>query len=157
MTEPVEPEPSTLDRPTWKRVLRWSGIALIGTFVVMQLVPYGWRHPNPPVTAAAPWPSPETETLAREACYDCHSNETSWPVYSYVAPISWWVRQHVDEGRDALNFSEWRGGGRDVHEAVETIQEGSMPPNYYTLMHPSARLSSAEKQQLIDGLKSMGG
>ena len=135
-----------------KRAMLWTGLGLVGLFVAMQLVPYGWRHSNPPVTAAAPWPSAATEKLAREACYDCHSNETKWPIYSYVAPLSWWVRNHVDEGRASLNFSEWRGRSGD---AAETIQEGSMPPSYYTLLHPSARLSAAEKRQLIDALKQM--
>ncbi len=135
-----------------KRVILWTGLGLVGLFVAMQLVPYGWRHSNPPVVADAPWPSAATEKLAREACYDCHSNETKWPKYSYVAPLSWWVRNHVDEGRASLNFSEWRGRSGD---AAETIREGSMPPSYYTLLHPSARLSSSEKQQLIDALKKM--
>lgn len=137
----------------WKRVVLWTGVGLVGLFVAIQFVPYGWQHSNPPVTADAPWPSPATAKLAREACYDCHSNETKWPIYSRVAPVSWWVRNHVDEGRASLNFSEWHGRSRD---AAETIQEGSMPPSYYTLLHPSARLNAAEKQQLIDALKKMG-
>ncbi len=144
------------DSFSWKRALKWTALAALGLFLVMQLVPYGWRHSNPPVTADAPWPSAETAKLAREACYDCHSNETKWPIYSYVAPLSWWVRNHVDEGRDALNFSEWTGQGRGARESAETIQEGSMPPSYYTILHPSARLSAAEKQQLINALGSMG-
>ena len=139
----------------WKRIVFWTGVGLVGVFAAMQVVPYGWRHSNPPVTAAAPWPSASTEKLAQEACYDCHSNETNWPIYSYVAPVSWVVRNHVDAGRARLNFSEWRGRGRDARRAAEAIQQGSMPPGYYTLIHPSARLSSAEKQQLIDALKSM--
>jgi hypothetical protein len=140
---------------SWKRVVVWTGLALVGLFAAMQLVPYGWKHSNPPVTAAAPWPSVATEKLAREACYDCHSNETKWPIYSYVAPVSWLVRNHVDEGRARLNFSEWSGRGRGARRSADAIGEGSMPPSYYTLMHPSARLSSAERQQLIDALKSM--
>ena len=152
MLPPVEEVETTW---SWKRVVLWTAVGLVGIFAAMQLVPYGWRHSNPPVTADAPWPSAATAKLAREACYDCHSNETRWPVWSYVAPVSWVVRQHVDEGRRILNFSEWTGRRHRLDDAAETIQEGSMPPAYYTALHPSARLSSAEKQQLIAALKAM--
>src|SRR5690606_33039572 len=83
-----------------KRRVLWVVGPLAGLFLALQLVPYGWEHSNPPVTANAPWPTPEAERLARAACYDCHSNETDWPVYSYVAPFSWLVRSDVEGGRD---------------------------------------------------------
>ena len=84
----------------------------------------------------------ETEALARAACYDCHSNETEWPVYSYVAPMSWLVRRDVETGRDELNLSELdQDGGHELDDAAETIEEGSMPPRQYVLLHPDARLS----------------
>jgi hypothetical protein len=70
--------------------MKWIGLGAVVVFVLLQAVPYGWSHSNPPVTANAPWPSPQAESLARAACYDCHSNETEWPFYSYVAPMSWW-------------------------------------------------------------------
>jgi hypothetical protein len=130
-------------------------VALAGVvgFGLLQLVPYGWKHSNPPVTAAAAWPSPESERLARAACYDCHSNETEWPAYSYVAPMSWLVRYDIDRGRDALDFST--GTGERAHDAAERVQDRSMPPDRYLRLHPDARLSPAERQVLIDALKAM--
>ena len=86
------------------RRLLLTGVAV---FLGIQLVPYGWWHENPPVVAAAVWPDRTSEQLARAACYDCHSNETRWPLYSYVAPMSWLVRRDVESGRDELNFSDW--------------------------------------------------
>ncbi len=120
--------------------------------VAIQFVPYGWAHDNPPVTGDAPWPSAEARDLAVAACYDCHSNETEWPVYSYVAPMSWLVRRDVDAGRDELNFSTWDEDDGDADDAAESIEDGSMPPRQYTLLHPDARLSEEEEQVLIDAL-----
>ena len=131
-----------------KRVV--LGMAVV--FAALQLVPYGWRHSNPPVTEAVAWASPEAEQLARGACYDCHSNETDWPVYAYVAPMSWLVRRDVEAGRDELNFSE---GDDDFDDAAEAIEDGSMPPRQYRLMHSDARLTADEKATLIATLELM--
>jgi hypothetical protein len=122
-------------------------------FGLLQLVPYGWKHSNPPVMAAPAWPSAESERLARAACYDCHSNETKWPAYSFVAPMSWLVRYDIDQGRDALNFST--GKGKKGHDAAEKVQDRSMPPDRYLRLHPDARLSAAERQILVDALNAM--
>ena len=122
--------------------------------LAVQLVPYGWGKSNPTVLADAPWPNEETERLARGACYACHSNETEWPIYSYVAPNSWLVRRDVESGRRALNFSEW-GDDNEADDAAEEILEGSMPPRRFRLLHPAARLSTEEKAQLIAALQAM--
>jgi Haem-binding domain len=135
-------------------VFKWVGLGAVGVFVLIQAVPYGWSHSNPAVTANAPWPSAEAESLARAACYDCHSNETDWPVYSYVAPMSWLVRRDVESGRDELNFSEWDHDG-DAHDAAHEIEDGTMPPRTYTLMHPDARLSDEAEAALIAALETM--
>jgi hypothetical protein len=90
--------------------------------------------------------------LAQRACFDCHSNETIWPWYSNIAPMSWLVQRDVDEGRARLNFSEWGRGEQEVDDAGETIREGEMPPSYYMLLHPQAKLSAQEKSTLISGL-----
>lgn len=136
------------------KLLRRLVVAGVAIFALLQAVPYGWEHPNPPVQAEAPWPNEEAKALADAACYSCHSNETHWPIYSYVAPMSWLVRNDVESGRHKLNFSEW-GDGHDRHDAGETIADGSMPPRQYTLLHPDARLSAAEKRALIDALRQM--
>jgi hypothetical protein len=127
-----------------------TALGAVVLFGLLQLLPYGWSHPNPPVTEAVVWPDPEAEALARGACYDCHSNETQWPPYSYVAPMSWFVRRDVEQGREELNLSELdRDGGKELDDAAETIQEGSMPPRQYRLAHPGARLSAEEEQHLM--------
>ncbi len=115
-------------------------------------MPYGWSHPNPPVVEDAAWPSPEAERLARTACYSCHSNETDWPIYSYVAPMSWLVRTDVEEGRDELNFSTWDRDSGEADDAAETIVDGSMPPRRYLIAHPEARHSPEQEQLLLDAL-----
>jgi hypothetical protein len=140
----------------WRPVLLRTALGVLVVFVALQLVPYGWTHSNPPVTRGATWPDGETEALARAACYDCHSNETEWPAYSYVAPMSWLVRRDVEEGREELNLSELdQGGGHELDDAAETIQEGSMPPSQYVQLHPDARLSEAEEQRLIAAFQQL--
>ena len=134
---------------TW-RTAKWAAIAVVALVVAIQLVPYGRAHDNAAVVAEPNWDSPRTRELAKRACFDCHSNETTWPWYSNVAPASWLIQSDVDEGRRALNFSEW--GGRDeAREAAETVREGEMPPSYYTWLHGTAKLSDAEKDELIQG------
>ena len=136
--------------------VRRALIAAAAVFVVIQFVPYGRDHTNPPVIAEPSWDSPETRDLAVAACFDCHSNETSWPWYSNVAPMSWLVQRDVEEGRDSMNLSEWPSG--EAHESSETVLEGSMPPLQYVWTHPAARLSESEKEALAAGLAaSLGG
>src|SRR6187200_2207856 len=87
-------------------MLRRTALGVVAVGVAIQFVPYGWWHENPPVGRDAPWPDPASEALAHRSCYSCHSNETDWPAYSYVAPMSWLVRRDVEGGRAELNFSE---------------------------------------------------
>lgn len=126
---------------------------LLVAFIVIQFVPVAART-NPPVVSQINWDSPQTEQLARTACYDCHSNETVWPWYSYVAPVSWLVAHDVEEGRDAMNFSVSSADEISGEEAAEEIEAGEMPPRSYLVLHPSANLSDAQKQQLIAGLET---
>jgi len=121
--------------------------------VAIQAIPYGREHTNPPVRLEPNWNAPETRQLVARACYDCHSNETIWPWYSDVAPLSWLVQRDVDRGRPVLNFSEWDRPQETV-DAVRQIQAGEMPPFPYVAMHPEANLSAAERQQLILGLRA---
>jgi mono/diheme cytochrome c family protein len=128
-------------------------LILVALFVLIQFVPYGHSHSNPPVTQAAQFDSPQTEQLFSDACGACHSNLTNWPADSYVAPSSWLVQSDVDGGRSILNTSEWdRAQQAEIGEISNVISEGEMPPLQYKVLHPSARLSDTEKQQLIDGL-----
>ena len=138
-----------------KRVLGGGGV-VFAMLILVQLVPYGWSKPNPPVTAEAPWPSTEAEAIARTSCYDCHSNETDWPAYSYVAPMSWLVRRDVERGRDEMNFSEWDEDSADAaEEAEEMIVEGQMPLPNYRRIHRDAQLTDEEAAVLIDALEQM--
>jgi hypothetical protein len=134
-------------------LLRGFVIVLVG-FLAIQLVPYGRSHTNPPVTAEPVWDSPQTRALAVRACFDCHSNETVWPWYTNIAPISWRTQQHVDEGRSKLNVSTWGTGRQKVENVSGQISGGAMPPLDYLLLHPEARLSNEEKAQLINGLEA---
>lgn len=140
---------------TRKNLLRALG-ALILLFVLIQLVPYGRAHTNPPVLQEPAWDSPQTETLARAACYDCHSNEVVWPWYSSIAPFPWLAQRDVDEGRSKLNFSEMNRR-QELNEVMETVVEGEMPPLQYTLIRNGGRLDAVERQALVDGLqKTLG-
>jgi Haem-binding domain len=123
--------------------------------VAIQLVPYGWSHPNPPVRQDAPWPDAESEAIARTSCYACHSNETDWPPYSYVAPMSWLVRSDVERARDELNFSDWDRDRGEANDAAEQVLDRTMPPDRYTLIHRDARLSNTEVDTLVAALLAM--
>jgi len=127
---------------------------LVGVFLVMQLVPYGRDHTNPPVVQEPDWDSPETRALAQRSCFDCHSNETVWPWYASVAPSSWLVSHDVEEGRGHLNFSEWQRPQRHADDAAEMVAEGEMPPAQYTLMHSNAQLTDVERAALVQGLRA---
>lgn len=144
-----------------------SGWGTVGTFaataaialVVMQAVPYGRDHTNPPVIGEPEWATPETRELMVRACYACHSNEVEHPWYSNVAPMSWAVQSHVDEGRGYVNYSEFTVDTGAADESVEVILDGSMPPGYYTLfgLNSKAVLTEDEKAALIAGLRATPG
>ena len=126
---------------------------LVLAFVAIQFVPYGRDHLNPPVGAEPIWDTPQTRALARQACFDCHSNETEWPAYSRVAPVSWLIQHDVYEGRSALNFSEWQRKQEEANEAAEKVLEGEMPLRIYRAMHAHARLTAADRERLAQGLE----
>ena len=142
-----------------KRVLKIIGVIVIvaiAFFVVIQFIPYGKDHTNPPIASEPVWDSQQTRDLAQRACFDCHSNETVWPWYSNIAPVSWLVYRDVVDGRRRLNFSDWQNTRiREPGELASAVSEGEMPPFQYLLMHPTARLSAAEKTQLAVGLQKL--
>ena len=134
---------------------RWAQVllALVAVFVIMQFVPY--RVDNPSTRDEPNWDSPATRELAVRACYSCHSNETKVLWFEQVAPIHWYIANHVKEGRSALNFSEWHtAAGEAADDAAEAVGDG-MPPSYYTYfgLHHESKLSAAEVRALIDGLE----
>jgi len=143
--------------PRFKTVAIWGLVSVFVAMLVIQTIPYGRDHSNPPVAQEPAWDSQQTRTLAASACFDCHSNETNWPWYSNVAPESWLIQRDVDGGRQRINFSEWDRPQPHAGHAAEAVQEGDMPPFQYRLLHPGARLSSAERQALIQGLEAMFG
>lgn len=136
-------------------LVRWLG-GLAGALVLIQLVPYGRAHANPPAQAQPTWDSAQTKALFGRACADCHSNQTKWPWYSNVAPVSWLVQNHVDDGRSHFNIHV-PGFGRDADEAAGQVREGEMPEKTYLPLHPEARLSAAERDQLVQGLAATFG
>lgn len=129
-------------------------IVLVAGFVLIQFIPYGRDHTNPAVVNEPAWPDATTRGLAKAACFDCHSNETVWPWYSNIAPVSWLVAHDVQEGRQHLNFSEWDNSQHVVNEISEMVTAGEMPPFYYAMMHSGAQLTDAQKQALIDGIQA---
>jgi hypothetical protein len=133
-----------------KRALRVVLLLLAGVFVVIQF--FQPDRSNPPVRAEIAAP-PEVKAVLRRACYDCHSNETVWPWYSYVNPMGWLVGGHVPEGRAHLNFSEWETleTQKRYHmkqEILEVLEDGSMPLPSYLLLHGDAELSAEDKAVL---------
>jgi hypothetical protein len=137
-----------------RRSIKYGLIALVVAFVVIQAVPYGRTSGNPPVIAEPEWDIQATRDLAVRACFDCHSNEVKYPWYARIAPVSWWTQNHIDEGRDELNFSEWSWDYDEIEEIAESVMDGEMPPNYYTILPGSRNLSEREKENLIRGLIS---
>jgi len=129
-------------------------LIIVGILILIQLVPYGRGHVNPDHRQEPEWNSPQTRELVRRACFDCHSNETQWPWYSWVAPVSWLVEHDVAEAREHLNFSEWDREQKDADDAAEMVEEREMPLWYYLPAHPEARLSDAERAALLDGLSA---
>ncbi|MCS7026215.1 MAG: heme-binding domain-containing protein [Bryobacteraceae bacterium] len=131
------------------KVVSWCALAL---FVGAQVIRPD--RTNPPVDPALQYrPAPELEKILRRACYNCHSNETKWPWYSNIAPVSWLVAGHVRDGRRRLNFSEWRRYSEDrrkvlTYEVCEAVESQAMPMPSYLWMHPEAKLSDEDRETI---------
>jgi hypothetical protein len=155
-TRSLDPRPATAP----SGMLASSGLLAVAiVFLIAQAVPYGRSHSNPPVTGEPAWDTPQTRDLMARACFDCHSNETVWPWYSNIAPISWALTMHVDEGRRKVNYQEWDRPQREADNTLEVVKEGSMPPAYFTFggLHSDANLSDAELSALVRGLGATPG
>lgn len=136
---------------------RWIvRVVLAGVVVVLvlQVLPVG-KVRNAPVTQEAPWPDASTRQIAVAACYDCHSNQVRLEWFDKIAPVSWYVANHVNEGRDRLNFSEW-DRRQETDDLSESVEKGEMPLSSYTWLHPGGKLDPEEKQQLVDALQQLG-
>ena len=132
------------------RLVRNGLLIVVGVFLAIQFIPM--VESNPAERSETPAP-PEVAKVLRRACYNCHSNETVWPLYAKVAPVSWLVSSDVQEGREELNFSTWleynpSQQAEKRKDIGEEIQEGKMPPWYYVMLHPEARLSNDEQALL---------
>ncbi len=134
--------------------LKILGVILI-LFFGIQFIPYGKNHTNPQIVEEPQWDSTKTRTTFFMLCGDCHSNETKWPGYSNIAPISWLVQNDVDEGREHLNVSMWNVQKRNNgDEAADEYEEGDMPPWIYRLPRPQTKLSTKDKEDFITGLRA---
>jgi hypothetical protein len=125
---------------------KWAGAAVLA-LAVAQLIPVARTNPQIETEVLA---SHELEAVLRRSCFDCHSNETVWPWYSRLAPVSWLVAHDVNEGREHLNYSTWNRLSSEqqaeaIHESWEHVDEGDMAPWYYVMMHERARLSEADR------------
>ena len=132
---------------------RWiivSGFGVLILLVAIQFIRVD--SSNPPVTGDVPG-SPAAKAILRRACYDCHSNETEWPWYARIAPISWWIARDVRKGRSELNFSTWNQYStqqqvKKLKESWKEVAEGEMPPWYYLPAHRNARLMAEDRAVL---------
>lgn len=142
-----------------KRIL----LALLAILVVIQF--FRIDKTNPPVDAGAEFmamanPPADVAKLIKDACYDCHSHETNYPWYTNVAPVSWWIGNHIKEARGHLNFSTWKAYDAEkkahkAEECAEEVEKGLMPLKPYTRMHAEARLTDEQREQLITWFKSL--
>lgn len=143
----------------YKKIL----LALFAILLLMQF--YRIDKTNPPVDASKDFIKSQNvpasmATMIKNACYDCHSHETKYPWYTNVMPFSWWIKGHIDHGREKLNFSEWTDYASDdkIHnlkEAAETLVETRMPLASYLIGHPEARISKEERKQLAEWFEQL--
>jgi hypothetical protein len=140
-----------------KKKLKWIFGALVAVFALLQFTnPARTNPPLPPggdISATNP-PPPQIAAQLRASCYDCHSDETKWPWYSHVAPASWLVVSDVNDGRERLNFSDWphalpERAAKRLERMSEELGYKDMPPAKYTIIHADARLTDAQRQELI--------
>jgi hypothetical protein len=142
-----------------KKALLW----IIGIFALMQFIPID--RTNKPIDKKQNFvdvlQSPkQVQEILKNACYDCHSNEVKYPKYAYVAPVSWSVKHHINEGRQNVNFSEWSSynpeqKGHIIEEIIETTESKEMPLKGYIPMHPEANLTDAQRKVFVDYFKEL--
>lgn len=134
------------------KIIKTAALAAAVALVAIQLAPVKRDNPAGPDTFNAP---AAVKTIVKRSCYDCHSNETVWPWYTRIAPISWLIAGHVREAREELNFSNWnklteKRQNKKREKICDEITEGVMPLPQYVKLHKNARLSEADKKTLCD-------
>lgn len=139
-----------------KWIKRFLVLALL-VFVVMQLIRPDKNeggYASLDTFLAETKPTPAVATTLQTACYDCHSNQTSYPWYNHIAPVSFWLEEHIVEGKKHLNFSEWsaysvKRKDHKLEEVVEMLEKGEMPLNEYTWTHREAKLNEQQIKELV--------
>lgn len=137
-----------------KKIIIWVAAVFLG----IQLIPV--NRENKPIEKRNNfvdiYKTPQNvRVILKNACYDCHSNETIYPGYSYVAPISWTIKDHINDGREHLNFSEWGTYNKDlkqnaVEKTISTVKNLEMPLPSYINYHPKANLTTNQRKELAD-------
>lgn len=139
---------------------------ILGLIILLVLIQFiRIDKTNPPVDTTKDFitltkPSDEIKGILVTSCYDCHSNQTTYPWYSNVAPVSWWLKDHINEGREHLNFSEWgnykeKRQQHKLDECIEEVHEGEMPLSSYTITHKGAALSPAQQETLNNWIATL--
>lgn len=138
-------------------------LTLLAAFVILQFFQIDKENPtaDPSLDFMEMYPpSEEVATILKTACYDCHSNQTEYPWYSYTQPLGWWIADHIDHGRDELNFSEFgnynpRRADHKLEEGIEYVEEKEMPLPSYTYAHWDADLTDSERKVLIEWFEEL--
>lgn len=144
------------------KIVKKIAIALLVIFIGMQFIrPEKNKAEGDYVAVFEVETKPNTEvrTILSTACYDCHTANTEYPWYNAVAPVSYWLADHIEEGKEHLNFSDWENYSikkkdHKLEELVEEVEEGEMPLNEYTWTHANARLDPSQRKALIDWAKA---
>jgi len=144
-------------KTVWK-IVKWLLISLVCLFILIQLKRPARTNPavdeSQTIEAHTQMTSQAKDILDR-SCRDCHSHKTEWPWYTNVAPLSWWITDHVNTGRKDLNLSEWGKLDKDrqdkkLRQICDEVEDGAMPLSSYLPMHPKAKLSEQDKKTLCD-------
>jgi len=141
-----------------RRIAKWFFVILVILFLAIQFVRPARTNPavdeSRTIFARTQMP-PQVAAIFNRSCVDCHSNKTVWPWYTNVAPISWFITGHVNDGRQMMNLSEWGRMDQDrqskkLRQMCEEVTDGAMPLSSYTPLHPGSKLSPADVKTLCD-------
>ena len=144
-------------RKIWK-ALRWLLLIAAGLFAIAQFIRPAKTNPALEQSLAIEayvQVDPKVAAILERSCVDCHSNKTRWPWYSHVAPVSWFVTDHVNHGRSHLNFSEWGTYDRErqrqlLKQICGEVKSGAMPLSSYTPLHPGSKLTTEDVKTICD-------